>query len=142
MTDIEPLLSALKQQRRRITQARIGVLTILAEAEEPLGALDIHAKMRRKRLRADKVTVYRELELLEKLRIAGTVVLHDGIRRYELLSDQGHKHHLVCTSCKSVDDVAMSHDDLASLEKTIRTKKKFAVQSHSLEFYGLCGRCR
>lgn len=133
------ILSALKQAGHRLTTARKALVRALLAAKTPLGATEMHAVLHKKGLATNKVTVYRELAFLEEQGVAHAVTFKDGTRRYEIAPDD-HRHHLICTSCASVQDVAMDHD-LDQVEQKIRTEKSFTVQSHSLEFYGLCGKC-
>ena len=125
----------------RMTKGRRSVLAALTKATKPLGAIELHTLLRRKKQAMDKASVYRELQFLAKRDIAHSVTFKDGIERYELAPESGHKHHLVCTKCKAVEDIEVGHGDLHLLEKSIGRKKKFRVQSHALEFYGLCARC-
>ncbi len=133
------ILTALKKNGHRITTARKAVVQALTAVQAPLGATELHAMLQKKGLETNKVTVYRELAFLEEKGIASAVTFKDGTKRYEI-ADADHHHHLICTSCKSVQDVEMAHD-LDHVEKKIRKEKSFTVQSHSLEFYGLCGEC-
>lgn len=139
---IDEILEGLRASRYRLTKGRMTVIEQLAKSEEPLGALELHAKLLRSKTAIDKVTVYRELQFLTRMGIAHEVHLNDSIVRYELAPEHGHKHHLICTSCKTVEDVSMNHDDLAPIERQIGQRKKFSIKSHSLEFYGLCNNCQ
>ena len=61
-------------------------------------------------------------------------------KRYEVASDE-HKHHLICTGCKKVEDAVLDHD-LDEVESRLKRQTTFKVERHSLEFYGLCERCQ
>lgn len=138
--DVSSILTALKQNGHRITAGRKAVVSALATMTTPIGATELHAMLAKKRINVNKVTVYRELAFLEEQGIAIAVTFKDGTKRYEIADTDHHHHHLICTSCQSVQDVEMAHD-LDDVEKKIRKDKSFTVQSHSLEFYGLCKRC-
>ncbi len=88
----------------------------------------------------NKTTLYREIEFLMGNSVIQEVELGDGKKRYERTSGE-HHHHLVCTICKAIDDVALE-SDLDSFEKNIEDTKKFKVTRHSLEFFGICNSCQ
>lgn len=130
-----PILSALKEKGYRMTSSRQAILKAVLKQKKPFSAWELHALVKD----VDKVTVYRELQVLEKEGVLQGAKFQDGTKRY-CLASHGHHHHLICTSCSDVQDVEME-DDLTAIEKKIRKEKKFAVTQHTLEFYGLCNKC-
>ena len=132
-------LSALKESGFRLTKARRMIFTILKKAERPLSAVELVAAMKKGGVTADKTTVYRELTFLVGQGLALAVQFGDRMKRYELRL--GHHHHLVCTECGAVVDVALK-GDLDAVEKRLAKKSGFRIDDHSLEFFGLCPECR
>ncbi len=65
----------------------------------------------------------------------------DGKKRYEVLGEHEHHHHMICTTCRAIRCVEMAND-LDTLEAEIFTKFKFKVESHTLEFFGVCQKCQ
>lgn len=137
----EAIIGALQSNGHRITIARKAIVQELLVSKKPFSALEMHDTLVQKGLETNKVTVYRELGFLEEQGILQSVQFQDGVKRYEPALDSGHKHHLICTECKNVQHVSMDHDDLEGIEQNIAKEKRFKIQSHSLEFYGLCSRC-
>ncbi len=134
------ILSNLSNGGHRITSARRAVTELMSKQTKPLSALDVHQLLEKKNISMNATTVYRELQFLTEQKILKTVQFHDGVQRYEL-STLPHHHHLVCLSCNTVEDIEMNHE-LSSVEQTIAKTKKFAVERHSLEFYGQCAKCQ
>ena len=120
------------------TPARLMVLEYLNNSESPVDAGQIINYLRKKHLETNKVTVYRILEFLFKNQIIERVEFGEGKYRYEL--KKNHHHHLICTNCGRVQDVEIGV--IEKLEKEIQKDKNFRVQSHSLEFFGLCSNCQ
>lgn len=89
----------------------------------------------------NKTTVYRELEQMQKLGMVESVQLGDRKQYYELTS-RAHHHHLVCLSCERVEEVDVDETVLLKEEGKISQEKKFDLLRHSLEFFGVCLRCR
>jgi Fur family ferric uptake transcriptional regulator len=67
------------------------------------------------------------------------ISFNEGKFRYELSNKPDH-HHLICNQCAAIED--FSDCAIPELEEDIRSKKGFQVQSHALEFYGICSKCR
>ena len=87
-------------------------------------------------------TVYRNLELLEKLGIIHRFDYGDGQNRYEInMGEEEHyHHHLICRKCGAIGEF---HSDLLeSIERRIADETGFEVTDHCLRFFGLCAKCR
>jgi Fur family ferric uptake transcriptional regulator len=120
------------------TPARLAISEFLSNAKSPVDAEQIIKYLRAQNLETNKVTVYRILEFLFKNQIIDRVEFGEGKYRYELKKE--HHHHLICNNCGKVQDVEA--DVVEKLEKEIQKDKNFMVQSHSLEFFGLCENCQ
>lgn len=69
------------------------------------------------------------------------IQLGERKKRYELKRET-HHHHLVCTKCRTIDDIELDEGGLHPHEKAIKAKKRFKVTRHALEFFGLCAKCQ
>lgn len=110
----------------------MNVIDILEKSSSPLDAATLVS-----RLRVNKTTVYRQIE---KLLNSGEIVevdLGEGKKRYES-KNLKHHHHLVCKNCGNLEDVDL---DESVLIDQLRRKTSFNIQSHNLEFFGLCVKC-
>ena len=134
----EKILKELRGQGHRITAVRREMVKMLVNAKAPLAASDILKDLQKEKLKANKTTVYRELEFLVEQNIAQEVEFGDKKKRYEI-SDK-HHHHVVCVECKNVEDVDLQAD-LDGVEKKIAKQKGYKIINHSLEFFGLCAKC-
>lgn len=141
MTRVDTIIQSLRKGGHRISKGRRTIIETLLKTQQPVAALELHALLSKRKLALDKVTVYRELKFLSDVGVAHPVHLKDNIKRYEIAPESGHKHHLVCTSCKTVEGVDVACDDIHAMERNIGKKSNFAIRGHSLEFYGVCSRC-
>jgi Fur family ferric uptake transcriptional regulator len=85
-----------------------------------------------------RATVYRTLDLLERYGML-TRVHVEGCHGYTLC-DEGHHHHLLCSGCNTVlplDATGVEAEILRLAEQL-----KFRVDTHTLEFAGLCEACQ
>ena len=84
-----------------------------------------------------RATVYRTLDLLERHGMLTRVHL-DGCHGYTLC-DEGH-HHLLCSACNTV--VAVDATGVEAEILRLAEQLKFRVDTHTLEFAGLCEACQ
>ena len=121
------------------TPARSIIIEFLSNSKSPVDVEQIISFLRSKKLNTNKVTVYRIIELLLQNGIVERLEFGEGKYRYEFKTNH-HHHHLVCTSCGRVQDVEANV--VEKLENEIQKNKNFKVQSHSMEFFGLCSACQ
>jgi Fur family ferric uptake transcriptional regulator len=134
------IITRLRDKGYRITPARKTMTETVLKMKKPFSALEMHALLQKRGFTINTVTVYRELQFLEKEGIIQGTKFQDGTKRFCLASN-GHHHHLICTNCNDVADVDMPCTNLHAMEKQLAKKSNFTIKSHSLEFYGLCARC-
>ncbi len=134
-------LAQLKEHGERITPIRTALLEILSKSREPKTPHELLAALAKRNLAANKTTVYRQLETFLQYNIIREVHFADRTKRYELVNESGHHHHLVCLHCGRIEDV-MFPTDLAEQESVIWKKNNFKVLQHSLEFFGVCMSCQ
>ncbi len=132
--EINQTFIQLKELGLRMTPIRKNIVEILYQAKSPLSVGDILT-----RLKANKTTVYREMDSLLYHGLLNSIDLGDGTKRYEL-STKGHHHHLICIKCKSITELHLA-DDFTKEEALIASQEKFKVLRHALEFFGLCQSC-
>lgn len=136
----DQIIGGLKASGERMTVARREIIRAFTGSSSPLSAIAILEYLKKKNISANKTTVYRELKFLAKKSIVRAIQFDERNRRYELAPEE-HRHHLICTTCKRIDDVVLNHD-LDDVEQRVRDQKKFKVERHALEFYGVCEMCQ
>src|SRR5258708_23395547 len=84
-----------------------------------------------------RATVYRALELLERLGVLTRV--HLGSCHAFTVCDETHHHHLVCSTCDAVVpvDAQVIEAEIQKLAKRLQLR----VDTHMLEFAGRCATC-
>jgi Fur family ferric uptake transcriptional regulator len=123
----------------RSTRGRRAVLRVLErERGRQLSAQEVHRRVRRIDPRVGLTTVYRTLSLLHREGILD-VVSSDGREQAYRLCTPRHHHHLVCSSCGAV--VELAECDVASVQKSLERTYGFRISEHSLSFRGLCRAC-
>ncbi|KKR22008.1 MAG: Ferric uptake regulation protein Fur2 [Parcubacteria group bacterium GW2011_GWE2_39_37] len=138
MKNINGILNEIRRGGNRMTKARNALVELFYKEKTPIASAEILAKLAAKNIVVNRTTVYRELRFLLEQNIIIRSKLPDHRSFYELSAL--HRHHLICTRCKKIKGIVLNKH-LEDQEKNIYKKEKFKVISHSLEFYGLCGKC-
>jgi Fur family ferric uptake transcriptional regulator len=121
------------RQRERIAEAFFGV-------EGHVTIEDLVQRARKEDPRISVATVYRTMKLLVEFGLASARQFGDGQTRYEPSAGRAHHDHLICTSCGAI--VEFSNERIETLQETVARRHGFEVESHKLELYGRCARCR
>lgn len=132
-------VSAFKQTGLRATKPRIALLSVLQTAKYPLNIKEIMDKLGA--ATADKVTLYRTIDAFKKAGIVNQVDFQERSARYEYKDREHDHHHLVCVTCKKVDDfIGCNYQKLSA--KVLKQTPSFAeITGHSFEFFGKCRSC-
>lgn len=136
---MENIINDLRLNGQKITPARQEIISIISRSSGPISALDVLKLLSKKNIKVNKTTVYRELDFLLQQNIIQSVHFNDRTARYEL-RDLPHHHHLICTSCRRIEEIQVDHS-LHEVEKRLEKRTKFKIDRHSLEFFGLCYEC-
>ena len=139
VTEIERRLAATDQ---RLTKARSSVIDALRQAGRPITAEEILAATPG----LSQSSLYRNLAVFESAGVVVRLQSADGRARFELSEElAGHHHHLICTGCGAIDDVALPDDlegKLDSVLAQVAAVSGFAMDHHRLDVVGLCRDCR
>ncbi len=137
MKDRDSFRTALRGVGFRATPGRLAVLHVLKSAHEPLSIREVKKLLQ---VRIDQVTVYRILYSLAEAGLIRRVDFQHRHAHYEL-ADAADHHHLICTSCGTIEDFSgCDFDEIA--KDALRKSKAFAeITQHSLELFGLCTKC-
>ena len=134
------LTSRLRRGSRKITGPRAAILEILRQHPHPLTNREIFNEMSADG--CDLATVYRAMQMLEKLGMVKRFDFGDRAARFELVEegDDGHHHHLICTRCSGVVEIQECFP--AEIETRIAAVNGFKAVTHRLEFFGICPDCQ
>lgn len=131
----------------KLTVPRQAILDVLAGNAKHPSADEIYLEVHKKYPLIGLATVYRTLDLLVELGMIFKFDFGDGKARYELHDGhEDHHHHLVCRKCKRIINYTeFIEDELELLRKTesgLSQKYDFKIDSHIIQFYGLCSACK
>ncbi|HMA46690.1 MAG TPA: transcriptional repressor [Frankiaceae bacterium] len=127
----------LREKGYRLTPQRQLVL----EAVQRLGHAtpdEIAAEVRRTAASVNISTVYRTLELLERLELLTHVHLGHGAPTYHPTGTERHLH-LVCSHCERIDEVPP--EVVAGVVDALARERGFVVRVDHVTLSGLCADC-
>lgn len=131
-------LTALGQ---RYTSGRQALVEALASAGRPLTS----AESLRVAGGGSLSSTYRNLTVLSEAGIVRKLMGPDDMGRFELAEElSSHHHHLVCSACGVMVDVEASEQLERAVEHASQQAAEasgFAIESHRLDFEGLCRTC-
>ncbi len=137
MRNLEAISLRLEALGHRVTPSRRAVVTAVLQQSDLFTVEDL--LQRCGEAEAGRATVFRTIRLLSDVGAVCRVLLEDGSLRYRL-SQRGHHHHLVCTSCGRVQD--LEECSVVDVVRDLSRQSGYKIEGHWLEFYGRCQMCR
>jgi Fur family ferric uptake transcriptional regulator len=133
--------ATLEREGFRAGAARGRVVEALARQDCCATAQEIADELRADDARVGIASVYRALEVLDRLGLVHRLDVGDGTARYEAAHPGGeHHHHVVCNQCGRVAQFA--DDGLEQAIVTLSQRLEFAIDQHDVVLRGTCPSCR
>ena len=133
------VIAALRRHGYKLTPQRRAVIQVFTSSQDHLTPATIYEKICRVHPNIGLVTIYRTLEILAELGLICEVHAGGNCRSYTISTPQ-HHHHLICSNCGIVVDFTGHY--LRGLEQSLSKESGFRIDSHLLEFVGLCQACQ
>ncbi len=131
----------LRRTRQRYTAGRRQLVDSLARCGRPVTI----GELRDAGAGQSQSSVYRNLAILEQCGAVRRLVSQDDTARFELAEDlTEHHHHLVCSGCGAIEDIALSSAVEAALDAAVaeaRDRHDFAAAAHRFDLVGSCADC-
>ena len=128
----------LRKNSLYVTRQRVALFKLLLNEPKPLPLQDVANKLDDK---LDLVTVYRNIESLEKIQVIKKIYTGWSYRVELSEKFRAHHHHLTCTQCSKTIRINLS-DKIENELRSIGKSHDFVIKSHEVELYGLCKSCR
>ncbi len=133
----------LHEEGYKFTKQREAIFDVMVDnLDKHLSCDDIFDCLKDNYPEIGIATVYRTIQLFEKIGLVHKVDFDDGFSRYEISTEtDGHNHHhLICVKCGKVMEVKL--DLLETLEEEIEKTGQFSILDHNVKFYGHCSECK
>lgn len=135
---VNEFINRSKELGIKVTPQRIAIYKELASTDQHPSTETIYNKIRDYYPNISLTTVYRTLETFEKLGLISVVNVLYNAARYDANLDP--HHHIVCTSCKKVEDIY--DESLTNLDVSDKTLGDYKIEGYSLLLNGVCSDCR
>jgi len=127
---------------QRYTPGRRAIVELLVSSGHPLSIGEIAEQLPD----LPRSSAYRHLVDLQRAGAVRRVAAGDEFARFELAEDlTEHHHHLICSACGRVADVAPGPAFERSVRSTVEqlaAAEGFEVHEHRLDIVGLCAECQ
>lgn len=126
----------LKQTKQR--EIIVGEI-LVARAGEHFSAEDLWERLRRKKHKISKATVYRTLNLLIDEKVVEEHDFGRGQKYYEKLVERPHHDHLICVHCGQISE--FENEEIEQIQQKVAKKGNFHLYYHSHKLFGACSKC-
>ena len=130
--------AALRQTGVRLTPQRLAIAAVLSQTGKETSAQELYDRVRKKHAYIGRATVFRSLDRLVSAGLAQRLERPGHVSAY-VWCEPGHHHHLICTTCRTVED--LGEESVGPLVESIARQRGFRVDHATLDFYGECRSC-
>lgn len=133
---LDTLKALLSKNGASLTKPRKVIFNLMLDQE----AQSMQVLVKRAEGQVDRATVYRTIELFERLGIVHR--LNIGWKYKVELSDVflGHHHHFHCNNCSKTFSLP-PNSMLETMIDSAVAKEGYSARGHNLEIYGFCNNC-
>jgi Fur family ferric uptake transcriptional regulator len=127
--EMNVLKEHLGKHQLKFTRQRELILTAFLR-QEHITAEAMYHQLAKTDPHLGLATIYRTLNLF----------CDAGIAQARHFGSQTQYDNLICTSCGKI--IEFENCEIEKLQEEVATRNGFTIQTHRLELYGLCSRCR
>jgi len=138
MLDLAAATSVLSIHGYKQTRQRRAVLEVMAGTRQRMTPAEVHAQARERCPELGLPTVYRTLEVLQRLGIVRRIHAADGCEGFASVSLL-ESHHVVCVRCGRVAE--FTGCNVRELIPAAMSQTGFHMEAHFLELLGTCADC-
>jgi Fur family transcriptional regulator, ferric uptake regulator len=130
----------LSQAGYRASAPRAAVVGALSELGCSVTAKEIADLLDEQGQSVGLASIYRALDLLDRMRLVNRFEVGEGVARYEPAHPGGeHHHHLVCQTCGNVS--AFEDPGLERAIEKLSRRVDYAIDAHDVTLRGECPAC-
>lgn len=131
---------ALRAGSLRLTSQRLAVLEDILTGDEHRECDDIFLSLRGRGITVSRATIYRTLDILEKVGFVRKMDIGDGRFRYENRLAQSHHDHLICLECGRI--IEFVDRGIERQQERLSKEYDFQLIRHLHQLFGICRVCR
>ncbi|RRD95736.1 transcriptional repressor [Clostridiales bacterium COT073_COT-073] len=142
MNDLTKYYEILKRGGYKLTNQRKVVLeTLYNHRKAHLTVDEVYQFVRETNPEIGLATVYRNIQILNRLGIIEKISFDDKDIRYEIFYEDIpiHHYHLICRQCGNVDELEL--DFMDRYKGMLEAEKGFEALDAQIKIYGICKNC-
>jgi Fur family peroxide stress response transcriptional regulator len=136
MDTVDNLVEKFKSKRLKITPQRLGIFRILEGNSMHPSAEDVFKEIRESYPTISFTTVYKTLEIMEKMGEILRVTIDEQRKHYD--PDTNVHHHIICSKCNKISDIKKEYVKPRLPREVL---DEFTPSSYQISFYGTCKKC-
>ncbi len=136
MDTVDNLVEKFKRKRLKITPQRLGIFRILEGNSMHPSAEDVFKEIRENYPTISFTTVYKTLEIMEKMGEILKVTIDEQRKHYD--PDTNVHHHIICSRCNKISDIKKEYVKPRLPREVL---DEFTPSSYHISFYGTCKKC-
>ena len=136
MDTVDNLVEKFKNKRLKITPQRLGIFRILEGNSTHPAAEDVFKEIRESYPTISFTTVYKTLEIMEKMGEILKVTIDEQRKHYD--PDTNVHHHIICSKCNKISDIKKEYVKPRLPREVL---DEFTPSSYQISFYGTCKKC-
>lgn len=138
MFSVDRAKTALKENNIRLTPQRMELIEILSNDNKHWTVDELHQLLNARMPSVSITTVYNNINLFCQINLVKEIQFGEGLSKYEWKKED--HYHIVCNECGNIVDVW--YPALKEVEVFAESISKFHINSHNLQFYGICTECK
>ena len=136
MDTADNLMEKFRNKNFKITPQRMGIFKILEGNLEHPSAEDIFSKIKKIYPATSFTTVYKTLDILEKMGEVLKITIDDERMHYD--PNTATHHHIICLGCNKISDIEGDHINPTLPDGILN---EFTPSRYHVSFYGTCKDC-